>query len=196
MVYTYLDSINVNPFKYNSDEEIINYINKSDEENSKYKTRKRSAFLTEMYQLWFKDIKGLFKLFIKIFDEGFTLQRFTIERNIENIVNNFNSFGILTTKSINSGICENDVYNLISWLMNKFHPKILNEEITEVIQEFEYDLKESKEIMPLAIEFVSVNEAIFNYYKSNSSGFVEIDFDTKDLLGRFFGFITEFRKLI
>jgi hypothetical protein len=138
---TYLDSLNINIFNLKSKDEVINFANQRFEEKEKLFKKKLSEWSKKLFIQWVEDTNFTIRLFNRILfdDDNYSLYDFILNKTIHRITQTFSYYykidgGEQESNNINS---YNEMKsNLLLWIKNEYHPKVLYEDLNQSIEIF------------------------------------------------------------
>lgn len=163
--FYYLDSIGVNPFMFNSTNEILGKVDLISQHSKNKGYKEISKFHKEMFSFWFVDLKVLFNLISKCLNSDYQLIEFLIEQNFNRF---FNS--LLKENFYKENESELDKIN--SWILDRCHPMVVRNDTLTLIYDINYDfskLKVKNEFKNKLMKSISIKNSIYNEYLKESN---------------------------
>jgi len=207
VTFTHIDSSNLNYYQFKNETDIHNFVEDLEETYLiKYKKKKTTEFKKSMFRQFIKDINDLLIIIYKIIHEDFSLYSLHIEKTLENMLSSFEDcFKLLLDKEImynfekrmidDKNYCiTKELFN--RWLMQEYHPVILEEDLLKSIELFIFcdKIKELKsyEKFVIWIKFCfKLKELILNkeiYVKTEENFF--------SVVLKFYDFLDKLKQLI
>jgi len=191
---TYLDSLNLNIFNLKNDREIDNFVEKRDELRKKY-GKGYSPFQKKMFRQWIVDINQIVNIVYQIIYEDFSLYDLIVSNKINHVLTSYEDHININLREVQldkGGIekMKNNISKIAQWLKNEFPPKILVEDVTYMLQNFNFipNLKNMYYFTQFQ-KFISLNISIIDLTaRSSDKG---ISSEEKNLLGRFNMFLKD-----
>lgn len=135
--YFFLESIGLNPFPFNSENEVSSAIEDFDNSNLQIGIKPMEDFFKKMFCMWMHDTKIILKLFVLLMTTNYDIKEFYIESNLRRFVD-FILKGNLKHKTLE------DINSLVKFIFDKVHPHVIEKETLVIIEEFNFNVSKIK----------------------------------------------------